>query len=203
MASKKSKPKMTVAELRRTAIHEAGHAVMHIVLDLGCERVTIVPNYGELEAGHAAHGGEWGEQPMPGSADRCPTCGQLPPNEIETLRLATPEAFWLGHAVASYASAEALRRSGVKDWKAGADDDYEKARDAINAITSDAQSIDLLFKLAKRRCEVLVERYWPEITALAQALFRAKTLKGDRCKRIVSESLKKRGSALAFDERRW
>src|SRR5438105_13886469 len=55
---------------RSTAIHEAGHAVLYIALALGCERVTIVPDHKNHEAGSASHGGEWGRAAQsPGEKD--------------------------------------------------------------------------------------------------------------------------------------
>jgi ATP-dependent Zn protease len=51
--------KRTRRELKRTAYHEAGRAVLHVALALGCEKVTIVPDYEEGFAGAATHGGEF------------------------------------------------------------------------------------------------------------------------------------------------
>lgn len=42
-----------------TAYHEAGHTLLHMALDLGCEGVSIVPV--DSREGAAAHGGEWGK----------------------------------------------------------------------------------------------------------------------------------------------
>ena len=43
----------TANQLRRTAIHEAGHAVIGRVLGLTCGEVTIVPDWEKLTAGYA------------------------------------------------------------------------------------------------------------------------------------------------------
>jgi hypothetical protein len=43
----------TRKQLKHTAYHEAGHAVIGRVLTLHCGRATIRPNYDEAEAGHA------------------------------------------------------------------------------------------------------------------------------------------------------
>jgi hypothetical protein len=43
----------TRKQLKQTACHEAGHAVIGRVLTLPCGRATIRPNYAEAEAGHA------------------------------------------------------------------------------------------------------------------------------------------------------
>jgi ATP-dependent Zn protease len=42
----------TRKQLKHTAYHEAGHAVIGRVLMLACGRATIRPNYEKLEAGH-------------------------------------------------------------------------------------------------------------------------------------------------------
>jgi len=153
--------------------HEAGHAVLQIALGLGCERVTIVPDADSQ--GAAFHSGEY-------------------PEESAELRAGAPGEFWLRHAVAMYAGAEAERQLGAENWLAGAGDDYRNATDAINRITDDGDSIDMLFKLAKRRATLLVRYYWSEITAVAKRLEEARTLTGDQVKETVRASLERRGT---------
>lgn len=178
----------TNAELKRTAIHEAGHAVVQIVLDLGCKTVSIEPD--DESAGRSTHGGEWGRQPTkPGEED----------DDTATLRLFAEGEFWLRHAVADHAGAEAVRRSGYPLWFEGADTDYRNAGDALDHVTGDEWSRDLLGLLAKRRCQVLVEHYWPEIQAIAKKLLRSRTIDGETARRFWSKSLTSRGGAL----RKW
>jgi hypothetical protein len=43
----------------RTAVHEAGHAVIGRVLGLECGKVTIVPDFREMTAGVAKTDGQW------------------------------------------------------------------------------------------------------------------------------------------------
>jgi hypothetical protein len=166
----------------KTAYHEAGHAVLHIFLTLGLKRVTIVPNHAEGEAGATWHGGKY---PNPDTDE-----------DADMLAIVAPEAFWLRHATAAYAGAEACRRAGVEDWRAGADDDYRVAVDAINRITDDEASIDCLYELAQRRVVLLVEHYWPEIEAIARALLERKNLSGEEARRIAVDSLNERRGAL-------
>ncbi|MEO8631474.1 MAG: hypothetical protein ABI612_25770 [Betaproteobacteria bacterium] len=154
-----------------TPVHEAGHAVLQIVLGLGCQHVAIVPDYEDMSAGSATHAGEYPQD-----------------EDAELMKLLAPDSFWLRHAVALYAGAEAVRRAGYKDWRAGADSDYREAVDEINKITGDEQSIDALFTLAKRRTEILMEHYWPEIEAVVQSLSESKTLSGDAVDQIVRRS---------------
>ena len=47
------KPNRTRKQLKQTAYHEAGHAVIGRVLTLHCGGATIRPNFTEAEAGHA------------------------------------------------------------------------------------------------------------------------------------------------------
>jgi hypothetical protein len=82
------------------------------------------------------------------------------------------------------------------DWKVGADDDYRQAAYRINDITDDAESIDLLYSYARRRCVLLVEHYWPEICTLATVLLAEKKLSGEQARRIWADSLKARRGRL-------
>lgn len=191
MATKKSTrraaPTRAARELNHTAIHEAGHAVLQTALGLGCERVTIVSE--KDSAGHARHGGEYGKQAQgPDEAD----------DDVANLRLFAEDAFLLRHAIADYAGAEAVRRAipRRKDWKAGAESDYRQAAFRIGDITTDVKSIDLLFKYAQRRCQVLVEHYLPEIKAVAPELLEAQTLTGERVREIIRRSIDKRSAGL-------
>jgi hypothetical protein len=49
----------TAEELRRTAIHEAGHAVIHRVVGMVCGEASITPNYEEMCAGFAIAADPW------------------------------------------------------------------------------------------------------------------------------------------------
>jgi len=173
----------------RTAFHEAGHAVLQIALGIGCEGATIVSNVKERSAGSSRHGGEYGKDAQaPGESD----------DDVANLRLYAEDAFLLRHAIADYAGAEALRRwdPARADWRDGADSDYDSAIDRINQITQDAESIKLLFKLARRRCQVLVEYYWPEIGAVASLLLEKRTGSGKQVRATFLRSLNARRGRL-------
>lgn len=172
---------VTPTEIESTAVHEAGHAVLHIALGLGLKHVTIVPNYEEETAGASTHGGEFGGE-----------------EDEDTLRLFAEDAFWLRHAMACYAGAEAVRqlRPNHPEPEAGAADDFHNAAIAINKITMDEASIDLYFKLAERRCTVLVEHYAPEIEALAAELVVRETLTGEEAREVFRKSLSARRAGL-------
>jgi ATP-dependent Zn protease len=166
-------------ELMRTAIHEAGHAVVQIALGIGCKGVSIIP--AEATAGTTAHGGE----------DAKPASDIGEHDNVATLRIYAEDAFLLRHAIADYAGAEAEKRSNpVLDWKAERDE--REATDRLNDITTDAESIDLLFKYAHRRCALLVEHYWPEIMAMADLLMEHRSLTGEQARQAFSKSMQAR-----------
>jgi ATP-dependent Zn protease len=184
MATKKSTRR---DPLRGTAIHEAGHAVLQTALGIGCQGLTIVPDHDS--AGHARHGGEGKQAQHPGDVD----------DDVANLRLFAEDAFQLRHAIAAYAGAEAERRVGpehLQAIEAGAQSDYQDAATRITEITLDPESIDLLDKYAQRRCTFLVEHYWPEIQAVANALLEAGTLTGEQVQEVLVESVHKRDAAL-------
>jgi ATP-dependent Zn protease len=166
-------------ETLRTAYHEAGHAVLHYALRLDCKEVTVVPDYEAMAAGTATHGGEYPES-----------------ENAENLKLYAEEAFWLRHAVALEAGAEAVRRAGFPDPEDGAGDDQYQLTDVVYKITNDDESVDLLYKLAHRRAVLLVEHYWPEIAAVAKTLQGAGTLSGEEIGKIFEESLTARKAGL-------
>jgi ATP-dependent Zn protease len=175
------KPIRTATDREATAIHEAGHAVLLIALNLGLKSVTIVPDLDAMEAGSATHGGEWGNPARDFGEEE---------DDTAQLRSAAEDAFFLRHAIACYAGAEAVRQLRPdRDAGPGADSDFQDAVDYINQIADDPDSIDLYFKLAKRRCTVLVEHYAPEIEALAAALLARETLTGDEAVEVFRESL--------------
>src|SRR6266853_5371933 len=79
--------------LKCRALHEAAHAVLQVMLGIGCKRVTIVPDHDS--SGSAFHAG------------RCPA------KELEA------EGYWRRQATQCYAGAEAQRRMGLRFWRAG------------------------------------------------------------------------------------
>jgi hypothetical protein len=176
------KRKRTPAEIERTAVHEAGHAVCYIALGLGLKALTVVPDYDDMSAGSAVHGGEYGRPAADFGEKNDP---------VAELRSAAEDAFFLRHACAAYAGAEAVRqlRPDFADPDADAESDFDYAVDQINRITADPESIDLYFKLARRRCEVFVDHYRPEIEAIAVELISRKKITGDEARKVFSDTL--------------
>ncbi|HWX79038.1 MAG TPA: hypothetical protein VNZ02_03035, partial [Steroidobacteraceae bacterium] len=77
-------------DLTRTAYHEAGHAVLHHALGIGCGAVTIRADHDAGIAGAAMHGGAFGRPAQDfGEED----------DDVATLRFLAEDAFCLRHAV--------------------------------------------------------------------------------------------------------
>jgi hypothetical protein len=166
-------------QIRRTAYHEAGHAVLAHSLGIGLQRVSLLAD--EDSSGHILDGGEYSE-------------------DTENLRIYAEEAFWLHMAIVRYAGAEAVRRLAPRSrWQDGAGDDYKWAAIALEKITMDGPSLRALHPYARRRARLLVENYWPEIGAVAHALMKRKELDQDRVRELFSASLlKRRGRRMSF-----
>lgn len=161
------------------ALHEAGHAVLEVVLGIGCKSVTIVP--GGKFAGETRHPGEHGHHD----------------DDVENRRDFIAESFWLRNATASYAGAEALRQSGISNYVVDAEHDIREAAYAISKITDDDETVGALHIVAQRRCRALVEHYRPEIERVAKALVDSRTLTGEQVRKTVSQSIFERDAAVA------
>jgi hypothetical protein len=140
------------AEIHSTAIHEAGHAVLLLAFGLTVVAVSIIPDLRRQTAGYVA-------------------CGRHTP--ARELDMVGRQAFFLRQAMSYDAGAEAVRQLIPTDPNpdAGASSDEQKAAELlIHEIGGNAEYVDFLFSLAKRRCALLVAHYQPEIQALAVAL---------------------------------
>lgn len=170
-------------ERYRTAIHEAGHAVLQVALGIGCNGVTIVPS-GEF-AGMSTDGGEYGCQASELGDDD---------DDVANLRLFAENEFHMRHAVADYAGMEAVLQWAPNrdDWHSGAAQDQANAANRISHVTSDMELANLLELAARRRCKLLVAHYFPEITAVAEMLRDLGTLSGEMVRKTSFDSLTKR-----------
>jgi hypothetical protein len=167
---------MSAAETRCTAIHEAGHAVILIALGLAFSAVSIIPDV------------------------RKGTLGQVylaRHDRTADLRRFPREAVYLRYSMVYYAGAEAVRQliPTHPNPDAGASTDNRRAANLIrHSIGGDAESVDLLFLLAKRRCALLVDHYQPEIQALAGALEAELILSAKAARKVFMRSLTKRAA---------
>lgn len=168
----------SAAETRRTAIHEAGHAVLLIALGLAFGGVSIIPD---------VRGGSDGRV-------------YLPQPYRTAAKSALPwKAVCLRFAMACYAGEEAERQliPTQPDPGEGASFDRRNAAELIgDHIGGDADSIELLFSLARRRCALLVDHYQPEIQALADALEVQPILSAKEARRVFMGSIAKRSARL-------
>jgi hypothetical protein len=171
----------SAAETQRTAIHEAGHAVVLIALGLVFSVVSIIPD---------VRGGTLGQVYLV-QHDRTFDPHNLPREEV-----------YLRYSMAYYAGAEAIRQllPTHPNPEAGASADYRQAASLIRySIGGDAKSVDFLVSLAKRRCALVVDHYKPEIQALAGALEAQLILSTKAARKIFRRSLTRRaGRILSF-----
>ena len=168
----------SAADTRSTAIHEAGHAVVLIALGLAFSAVSILPDVRAGTLGQVSYGQD---------------------DVTVNLRMLAREAIYLRYAMVSYAGAEAVRQliPTHPNPDEGASADKRRAAELIrHRIGGNAESIDLLFSLAKRRCALLVEHYQPEIRALAGALEAELILSAKAARRVFMTSLTERSAQL-------
>jgi hypothetical protein len=179
----------TPTETRTIAVHEAGHAALQIALDLDCKIVSIisVPQFGSGVAGFSIDGGL---QPQGlGEHD----------DASDELQMGARKAFYLRHAMAYYAGAEAVRQlipTNPNPDAGGSSDLRSASKLIVHHIGGGTESIHLLFSLAKRRCALLVTHYQPEIRALADALEAELVLSGKAARKVFMRSLTGRSGRL-------
>lgn len=166
------------AEINSTAIHEAGHAVLQLAFDLDLVAVSIIPDFRKEAAGYV-----------------------LCKKDVATgdLHMVGRQVLVLRQAMFYYAGAEAVRQLIPADPNpdAGATNDNRRAAELIiHEIGGNAEYVDHLFSLAKRRCALLVAHHQPEILALAAALQEKLVLSGKDAREVFFESLAKRSGRL-------
>jgi len=166
------------AEINSTAIHEAGHAVLQLAFGLDLVAVSIIPDPRKRTAGYV-----------------------LGKKEVATddLEMVGRQALVLRQAMVYYAGAEAVRQLIPTDPNpdAGATPDNRRASELlIHEIGGNAEYVDFLFSLARRRCALLVAHHQPEIRALAAALEEKLILSGEVARKVFLQSLAKRSGRL-------
>jgi hypothetical protein len=164
--------------------------VLQIALDLDCQMVSIYPVLSRGWNGFSRGGGL--QRQVSGEKDAV---------TAERHRVARG-TFYLRQAMVAYAGAEAVRQliPTDPDPDAGASVDKRLAAEHIlHDIEGGAESIDLLFSLAKRRCALLMTHHQPEIQALAGALEAKLILSGRAARRVFMRSLTGRsGRVMTF-----
>jgi len=147
------------------AIHEAGHAVIGLLLGSPLDVVTIEADVDEGSAGHAIN--EHGKPHVDPGGDN-----------------------WnlMVRAITAYAGCMATRRLGYdEDYiEAGAEDDYRNAAFACDSISGgDEDRCAELQESARETAHMMVEMCWGQIELLASALEENRTLSGAEVEEIL------------------
>ncbi len=164
--------KRSERQQRRTAYHEAGHAVLQWALGVGIKLVTIVPDYDAGTAEHATKKMSFHE------------------HTLEVVE----EAVHQRSAVILLAGRFAQEKFDAALGNEGCNSDYLEAGDHIEQLcyTEDDKENAAWWTVLEARCRALVEHYWPEITALADALLEKETMDRDSAEDIVLKTLNNR-----------
>ena len=169
-------PDRTLADLHRTAIHEAGHAVVAEVLAIGCTEVTNVPDWDEDVAGHIlSSAGDyavlqaWEQRGIHHHDWRC----ALRATALVLLAGAAAERELLGSSGAGLGAGDDLRRAG---W-------------AVDELTPAEGDVRATFARLERAAAVLVQRHRAAIATLADAVVEHRHLSGELLAQIIERVL--------------
>jgi ATP-dependent Zn protease len=155
---RKSAPKRrTAEELRQTAIHEAGHAVIHRVVGMVCGEATIVPDYKKMTAGFAIAEDPW---VVYSAWER-----------RGKLRGWHYESILRGRIMGYMAGREAEIIAFGSD--AGGDDDDVRQ---IDLMAEDAEISIAYLERLRLKVGPLLRRHWRKVECVANALISHKTL---------------------------
>lgn len=144
-----------------TAFHEAGHAVMALVVGRPVQRVSIEPNAVRL--------------------GRCELQrGRFRPTQDEL----EAEALFLLAGVAAQA-----RHSGEYDW-AGAADDLREVRELAASRAADERKAERLVRRLLDKTEHLLNRpaVWLAVEQIANELLRATTISGRAARHLFEQA---------------
>lgn len=161
--------------LRRTAFHEAGHAVARFYLmSFRTKRATIKPTRDGKALGHVAgarglgRAVEWSAAPV----------------VVERLHRA---------AVVCMAGAKAERRAFPRDPRsrinAGGADDFRTAVDLLSRISEDNRYIEARLRLIDIELDELMATRWRDAVAVVEALLRRETLTGDEIREVINAAV--------------
>jgi hypothetical protein len=155
----------TPEELRSTAYHEAGHAVIHRVVGMLCGGVTIEPDYEEMTAGVAIVHDPWAVYSA---------------WERRGKQRGHPyESVLRGRIMGYMAGREAIIAFGTHHLGDG-DDLRQIALMADEAGISEAY-LDRL----RPKVRALLRRHWPKVERVAEALLDSRTLTGEEIDALI------------------
>ena len=157
------------AQLRATAYHEAGHAVVALWREAPMPRRVTVVGKGE-SLGSVTHA-SWGVRFRPDL--------ELTLSRARRLQACT-DALLAGVIAQSHGTGRRL------DW-AGASSDLHEATRLAGYLNGSSRQLELYLAWRQQCVRDAVEARWSEVERVAQALLSRHTLKGDEVRRIVRE----------------
>jgi ATP-dependent Zn protease len=156
----------TATDLRRTAYHEAGHAVIHRAMGMVCGEASIVPNFDTMTAGYAiaadhyVTGREWERR-----------------GKVRDWR-----SILRGRIIGYMAGREAeIIAFGRKRKKYGDGDDLLQ----IALMAEEADVSEAYLERLRPKVGPLLRHHWPKVEAVAEALLIRKTLSGSEIDAII------------------
>ena len=165
----------SVHEQEVIAFHESGHAVVHHYFGHKLGSVAIGEN-----SGHCALAATWTQR----ASD----------SEIAVLM---KREFLFQNIMACMAGKCTIDRfygykaKSDESWRAS--DDYKQAfKCALRLNQGDSEGAELLMSWLERRTELLVQKHWPQVQALAFALLEHDQLDGEQVKRIIARMMRER-----------
>lgn len=164
------------AALRRTAIHEAGHAVVTEILALGCTEVTNVPDWDEGTGGFAI---------SPLGEDKVLQAWEqrgIYHREWRSALRATALVLLAGAA----AERELLGAAGAG---LGAEDDFRRVQWAVADLTPADGSPETTLLRLERAAAALVARHRAAIATVADAIVEHRYLSGELLAGIIERVL--------------
>jgi len=157
-----------IRPMTATSYHEAGHAVIGRVLGMTCGGATVVPNYEDLEAGHAiAH--------VERSISDWDARGRWR---------------WQSMFRARIMMLMAGRESEVEVFGKDPDAEFGDASDLheIGLTAEEADVDELRLERLRSKTRALVRRHRVAITAVAKALISKRTLSAEQIDQLVTSS---------------
>ncbi len=171
---------MRHSKLKRTAYHEAGHAVMSYELRRRISHVSIIPDAEAGSLGHIQHG-------KPADMSEAVCASRLDDSDSRRIRLKLE-----GAAMISFAGSAAVDLlTGGKCHATGSGPDYHDAVDALFCLTGPGDELHAYANwLYERTKGILAQGYlWQAVEALASELLTRKYIGGKQARQIIKEAI--------------